>query len=117
MSNEISIFEVVEGDFNDVYSRKTIRATYEQIEKYVLDQFNDDPKIQERIQDLGMDSIGYGIWYENEIDPDTGEEYEDQELRLEYYVEAVYIDRDGDQETYNIDIDLINDNNNQVRSE
>jgi hypothetical protein len=107
-NNEISIYEVVEGDFNDVYSRKTIRATEQQMEKYVKDQFNDDPEIQARIEDLGTTDIGYGIYYENEINPETNEEYEDQELRLEYYVEAVYIDRDGDNETYNIDIDLTN---------
>jgi hypothetical protein len=113
-NNEISIYEVVEGDFNDVYSRKTIRATESQMEKYVKDQFSDEGK--KRMVDLGSDSIGYGIFYENEIDPETGEEYEDQELRLEYYVEAVYIDRDGDNETYHIDIDLTEDNNDQVSS-
>jgi|SRR5688572_25105714 len=98
---EIYIYEVVEGDFNDVFSRQTIRATEEQIEKYIKDQFSDVGK--EKMQDLGTDSIGYGVYYEDDLDL-SGENSEYSELRLQYYIEDVNIDRDYD--NAEIDLDL-----------
>lgn len=94
--NDIKIFEVVEGDYNDVFSRQMIRATNNQIEKYILDSFLDMGYKKDDLDDLGSDSIGYQVYYEQQ----------DDETLVKHYIEAVNVDRDGENETYKIDIDL-----------
>ena len=99
----VKVWEFVEGDYNDVYSKHVIKATGKQMEEYIKSQFNED-RLDE-LEDLGSDSIGYCIYYPLEIDPETGEEYEDQESTIEYYAEAREIE-DYEPKYGNIDIDL-----------
>lgn len=100
---QVYIYEFTSGDFNDVFERKTIRATESQMEKYVKDQFSSEG--WEKAQDMGSDSICYGVFFEDEKDL-SGQELEQQELRLEFYVEAINMDRDYD--NADIDLDLTN---------
>lgn len=55
----IKRWEITEGDYNDLYGRENMSGTAKEIEKYVLSKFN--PRYKRRIEDLGTDSIGYGI--------------------------------------------------------
>lgn len=63
-------WEVIEGDYNDVYKKIIIHTTAKEIEIEVRDYFSKDALIE----DLGSDSIGYGILNRNG--------------QYDYYVEA-----------------------------
>ncbi len=95
--NQIKVFEVTEGDYNDVFSRTIIKATGKQIDKYCLNQFADD----DNIEDLPS-NIGYCIYF----DPDPEIDEEDQEIRIEYYIEAEELEDYNINQYGEIEIDL-----------
>ena len=102
----VKIWNYREGDYNDLFDNSTIKGTGKQVKEYCLSAFSNYEDRKDEIEDIGTDGIGFEIFYPNEIDPETGEEYEDQEIRVELYNEATEIedydpDYDGD-----IDIDL-----------
>lgn len=68
----VKFWIITEGDYNDIYDRSVISGTAKEIEKYVLSKFN--RKYKRRIEDLGSDSIGYGIL--------------NKDGQYDYYVEA-----------------------------
>ena len=80
LNQEIKFYDFVEGDYNDVYSRKYLKGTEQQIEKYIMQQFKDKDYHETQIEDLGSDSIGFGVYFSYDNHPD--------EIDLEYYVEA-----------------------------
>lgn len=72
-------YEVVEGDYNDVFSRKYVKVhDQQQIDSYVKEYFGD----MQGVEDLNSDSIGYAKYFI----ADT------EELLIEYYVEAIEIE-------------------------
>lgn len=96
-----------EFDFNDTFDTKTLKGTWDQVEKYVKSQFNQDKEIQDRIEDIGsMDSIVYVINYPEEIDPETNQPYEDQEIRVEFGIDA-YINGFIDESDIDIDLTVV----------
>ena len=106
----VKIWNYREGDYNDIFDNSTIKGTGKQVKEYCLSAFSNYEDRKDEIEDIGTDGIGFEIFYPNEIDPETGEEYEDQEVRVELFNEAREIedynpDYDGD-----IDIDLTENN-------
>ena len=104
-AKEIIYAEVVEGDYNDVYSKTFVKGTWEQIETYVKSHFS--KKGLEEAEEFGSDGFGLFVMYPisdkngNEIDsadPRFDEFCEQQESLIQYYVEAseipyVYVDK------------------------
>lgn len=84
--NEVKLFVVTEGDYNDVFNRTIIKSTSKQIDEYCKRQleYNEVKDYDE----LNSDSIGY-IKYYDTID-------ENDELRTEYYIEAQELETDQD---------------------
>lgn len=106
----VKIWNYREGDFNDIFDNSTIKGTGKQVKEYCLSAFSNYEDRKDEIESINTDGIGFEIFYPNEIDPETGEEYEDQEARIELFNEAREIedynpDYDGD-----IDIDLTENN-------
>lgn len=94
---EVIYTEVTEGDYNDVYSRKYVKGTWDQIEQYVKSHFSEEGL--KEAQEIGS-SGGYGLetYYPvtdeegNEVDykdPRYGELADQEEVRVLYYVEAI----------------------------
>lgn len=83
--DEIIYAEIVEGDYNDVYSRKNVKGTWAQIEEYVKSYFTEEGL--EKAEDMSSDGLTLGIYEEYE-DREEDEEY-DHECYLEYYVDAM----------------------------
>ena len=79
MTTEIKFYDFTEGDYNDVYSRKYLKGTEEQVEKYIKDKFSEEGKT--KMEDLGTCGIGYGVMIEGEYSPG-----------YEYYAEAQHLD-------------------------
>lgn len=73
----MTFYLVTKGDYNDVYSKQYFKGTPEQIEEYVNEEFS--AYDTNRVQDLGSDTIGLGVYYQAE---------ESDDLEIEYYVEA-----------------------------
>lgn len=92
--NDVKVFEVIEGDYNDVFSKKIVRATNKLMDQYCKEQF--DPK-DDAIEDLGSDSIGYCVYYDH------------GEGDIEYYIEAREIEDYRASAWGNIDFDLTNE--------
>lgn len=93
---------VTEGDYNDVFSKTEMEFNNnDEAEIYALNQFSDDARNKHLVEDLGTDSICFGVYYPvtddngNEID-ENDPRYEDlseqQELRLQYYIDISEID-------------------------
>ena len=88
-------YEVTEGDYNDVFSRTEMEfKDWIEAEKYAYSVFR--PIYEPQIQDIGTDCICLAIYYPvtddngNEIGydhPDWDKLNEEQELRIEYYIE------------------------------
>ena len=83
---EIYYFDFTEGDYNDVYSRKVLKGTFDQADDFCKSYFTgEDFNNSEKTGSFG--SVGYELYYTNETD-ENGNEYEDQELRIQYYAIA-----------------------------
>jgi hypothetical protein len=84
---KVKVWEVINGDYNDIYSRNTIKATGNQIDDYVNgDKPND-------AEDIGSDSIGWIT-------------YDEEGLTTEFF-EAVEIEDYNEDSDGKVDIDLI----------
>lgn len=107
-SHKVKVFEVIEGDYNECYNIEIIKATGKQIDDYAKHRMKDAIG-NNNYDDLNTDGIGYIKYYDREINPETDEYYEYDELRAEYYIECREIEGD-----YNgkIDIDLTNKEEN-----
>jgi hypothetical protein len=90
--NDVKIWQLTEGDFNDVYNRKIVRATGKEIDQLLRAYFTKDAELD----DMATDGIGYGIL--------------NSQGQYDYYVEAIEIEN-----TYNekIEIDLTENNNGE----
>ena len=55
----VKVWEITEGDYNDVYDKNTVKGTGKQIEQYCLGKF--DPL--DEYEDMGTDSIGFAVYY------------------------------------------------------
>lgn len=107
----VKIWEVTEGDFNDVFGKTVLKGNTNQIDEYLKSQFSDEGK--EKMESI--DNIGYAVYYDEEIDPETNEPYEDQEVRIEYYIIAEELENYDYKYHGNIEIDLTKDNIQEVR--
>jgi len=94
---------VTEGDFNDVFNRTEMEfKDYSEAEKYAKSMFKQEYIDNGEVEDLSsMDSIVYGVYYPvtddegneiNENDPKYEELSEQQESRLQYYIDISEID-------------------------
>jgi len=93
---EIIYAEVVEGDYNDVYSRKTVKGTWKQIEEYVKDHFSEEGlKLAEDVSGLGV--FGLEIYYDKE-DDEEAEDDDDIEILCKYGVVAQEVEPYDDEE-------------------
>ena len=97
--------EVVEGDYNDVYSRTQVKGTWEQIEEYVKSYFSE--RGLREAEDMNTDGFGLYCLYPvsdengNEIDPQDpryDELSEQQEPLVQYSVEAYPFDPEEEKE-------------------
>lgn len=105
--NLVKIWDFSCGDFNDIFSRDVIKGTGKQLEAYCLGQFDGFEDRKDEIEELNTDGVGFEIYYPNEIDPETGDEYEDQEIRVELFAEA----RENEDYTdTDVEIDLTKEN-------
>lgn len=105
----VKIWNYREGDYNDIFQNSTIKGTGKQIREYCLSAFSGFEDRKDEIDDIGTDGIGFEIYYPSEIDEETGEEYEDQELRIELFNEAREIE-DYNSFDAEIEIDLTEEN-------
>lgn len=94
--NKVKIFEVTEGDYNDVFRKNIIKATGKRMDQYCKDQFDKD----DDMNDLGNDNIGYECYYPTD---------DDGEVLVEYYIEAIEIEDYKSSEWGDIEIDLTNE--------
>ena len=97
----VKIWNYREGDYNDLFDNSAIKGTGKQVKEYCLSAFSNFEDRKDEIEDIGTDGIGFEIFYPEEIDPETNEPYEDQEMRIELYNEAREIENynpnyDGD---------------------
>lgn len=113
----VKVWDYTLGDYNDIFSRDIIKGTGKQVKEYCLSVFSEFEDRKDEIESINTDGIGFEIYYPVEIDPETGEEYEDQELTLELFNEAREIENYDPDQWGDIDIDLTIEDNNQVRSE
>lgn len=79
------VFEVTRGDSNDVYDKTIVKGNYREVEAYVKSQFSKYGKT--RMEDLGSDSIGFGILnrhgdYDFYVEAVEIEDYSDIEIDL-----------------------------------
>ena len=104
--NDVKVYEVVTGDYNEVYSKDIVKGTWKQVEEYLLSLFDD---FGDRKNDIEEIDFGYELYYEPEIDPKTDEPFEDQEALIEFYAQADIIEDYTEDNYGKIDIDLTND--------
>lgn len=101
---EVIYAEVTEGDYNDVYSRKYVKGSWDQIEAFVKDYFSKEGL--ERAEEINSDGYGLEVYQNTAFDNngneiplvDLPDEEKDMiEPLIEYYVEASPFDTEQDQ--------------------
>jgi len=107
--NDVKVYGVVTGDYNDVFSKDIVKGTWKQVEEYLLSHFDDFGDRKEDIEDI---DFGFELYYEPEINPETDEPFEDQEALIEFYAQADIIEDYNEDKYGKIDIDLTNEENN-----
>jgi len=96
-------YSVTEGDYNDVFAKYEMEfKDYNEAKKYAKSMFKHSYIIDGTVQDLSsMDCITYGYYYPivddngneiNQDDPRYEELSDQQESRLEYYIDIMEIE-------------------------
>jgi hypothetical protein len=93
-------YAITEGDYNDVFNKYELEfKNYNEAEQYAKSMF--EPQYLDKVEDIGSDNICLAIYYPvtdddgNEIstdDPRYDELNEQQELRIQYYIEVQEIE-------------------------
>lgn len=95
----IQIWDLREGDYNDVYRRMIVKGTTKQIDKYCKDTIQESYK---EFDSLNTDAIGYIVYNDY-----------NGELSAEYYIEAIESIWTTTEESKDIDIDLTEKENEE----